>query len=70
MLKWRGQEGDVEKYEIWPAKMIQQAKFSLPIKDKSSLLRHFMEVVPINIPRKTKRVVEPSSLLGARGMAT
>ena len=74
-----------------PAGMIQQAKFSLPIKDRSSLLRHLLQVdqdwssginswslssgrevsmqlVSIKIPRNTKHVVGPSSLLGARGM--
>ena len=70
-----------------PAGMIRQAMFSLPIKDRSSLLRHLlqvdqdwssdinlwslssgrevsMQVVSIRMPRNTRRVVGPSSLLG------
>ena len=29
---------------MWPAGIIRQAKLSLPIKDRSSLLRHLLQV--------------------------
>ena len=96
VIWWCGRRNEVERSirrrrKMRPAGMIRQAKFSLPIKDRSSLLRHLlredqdwssdinswslssgrevsMELVSIKIPRNTKRVVGPSSLLGARGM--